>query len=326
MSLEQVSQQVAELQKAMQHVLNENEQLKQQLQPNLNAAPISIAQSTTTLSKAKPKEPDTFHGLGKIKPTQWIQRIETYFTLTSVHSPLLRIQLASSYLKDSAATWYSFLPSEKIHSMTWLEFTSLFLQRYVSVDSDQQARRALMNLKQQSMRDIDRYNHSFQYYMNQITNMAEEDRVMYYTNGLVRELQFKLVVDTDRTRTLESTIASATKLAHLFSQLQPRFNYGSVPGTQRFNNGSQHTTIHTTSNTTETAMDLSNLTNSSDESTTGEQLSAMSNSSRPRVAKLTPEERERCFKLGLCFRCRQSGHRSTQCPVFPSSGPNPKTF
>ena len=39
--------------------------------------------------------------------------------------------------------------------------------------------------------------------------------------------------------------------------------------------------------------------------------SAASNpSSRPRLAKLTDEERERCMKNGLCFACRQAGHRA----------------
>lgn len=35
---------------------------------------------------------------------------------------------------------------------------------------------------------------------------------------------------------------------------------------------------------------------------------------RPRIEKLTPEERARCIKDGLCFRCRQAGHSSQNCP------------
>ena len=31
------------------------------------------------------------------------------------------------------------------------------------------------------------------------------------------------------------------------------------------------------------------------------------------IEKLTPEERQRCFKNNLCFKCRKPGHRSNQC-------------
>ena len=58
----------------------------------------------------------------------------------------------------------------------------------------------------------------------------------------------------------------------------------------------------------------------------GGQLSAFSHragqqrssapSQRPAPPKMTAEERERCMKEGLCFRCRRSGHRSIHCPVF----------
>ena len=31
--------------------------------------------------------------------------------------------------------------------------------------------------------------------------------------------------------------------------------------------------------------------------------------------KLTPEDKKRCMRLGLCFRCRQPGHRAESCPL-----------
>ena len=35
----------------------------------------------------------------------------------------------------------------------------------------------------------------------------------------------------------------------------------------------------------------------------------------PRLATLTTEERARCMKDGLCFRCRKPGHTSSSCPL-----------
>jgi hypothetical protein len=34
-------------------------------------------------------------------------------------------------------------------------------------------------------------------------------------------------------------------------------------------------------------------------------------------------ERQRCRDNRLCFRCRQPGHRSSNCTVFTSSGQRP---
>ncbi|KAI5115853.1 hypothetical protein M0805_006709 [Coniferiporia weirii] len=42
-----------------------------------------------------------------------------------------------------------------------------------------------------------------------------------------------------------------------------------------------------------------------------------SNSNRP--PRLTPEEREKCFKEGRCLACREKGHNSRDCPKFPTS-------
>ena len=39
------------------------------------------------------------------------------------------------------------------------------------------------------------------------------------------------------------------------------------------------------------------------------------------VGKLTPEERKRCIKKGLCFRCCKPGHLSRECPSFPNKRP-----
>jgi hypothetical protein len=34
------------------------------------------------------------------------------------------------------------------------------------------------------------------------------------------------------------------------------------------------------------------------------------------IPKLTPPEREQCFKKGLCLRCRKAGHNTAFCSTF----------
>ncbi|KAF5354395.1 hypothetical protein D9758_010802 [Tetrapyrgos nigripes] len=49
------------------------------------------------------------------------------------------------------------------------------------------------------------------------------------------------------------------------------------------------------------------------------------NSSFTPLPKLTPEERDRLRKLGACFACRQLGHMSNECPMFPNNTPRSST-
>ena len=43
-----------------------------------------------------------------------------------------------------------------------------------------------------------------------------------------------------------------------------------------------------------------------------------------RLGKLSQEEREKCFKQGLCFCCRKPGHNSRNCKTFTGNHPQPK--
>ena len=38
------------------------------------------------------------------------------------------------------------------------------------------------------------------------------------------------------------------------------------------------------------------------------------------VKKLTPEERDKCMRQGLCLRCRKPGHMAKDCTQFKGLG------
>ena len=42
--------------------------------------------------------------------------------------------------------------------------------------------------------------------------------------------------------------------------------------------------------------------------------------------KLTPEERDKCFKEGRCLRCRKKGHMATSCTTYTNLPPLPTCF
>jgi hypothetical protein len=41
-----------------------------------------------------------------------------------------------------------------------------------------------------------------------------------------------------------------------------------------------------------------------------------------RIQKLTPAEREQCFKQGLCLCCRKPGHNASSCTTFALNSPS----
>ena len=43
-----------------------------------------------------------------------------------------------------------------------------------------------------------------------------------------------------------------------------------------------------------------------------------------RLTKLTPEERRKCAKEGLCFCCRKKGHMVSECPDMTKSPKKPR--
>ena len=58
-------------------------------------------------------------------------------------------------------------------------------------------------------------------------------------------------------------------------------------------------------------------------STSSRDPNAMDVDTKEKPCKLTPEERERCFKEGCCLRCRQKGHMATSCTTFTNPPPLP---
>ena len=50
---------------------------------------------------------------------------------------------------------------------------------------------------------------------------------------------------------------------------------------------------------------------------------AMDVDTKEKPRKLTPEERERCFKEGRCLQCRQKGHMAASCMSFSNLPPLP---
>lgn len=215
---------------------------------------------------------------------------------------------------------------------SWTEFRSAFLFRFSPSDTSRIARLKLHTVEQRS--SVADYNAAFFNQMELIHDMSAADQVMQYILGLKQNIRND--VDRENPTTLTDAMHLAqrddTRMYNLNRYTHNHMKSRSGYGGGRSNNSYQQTS----------PMELGSMDS---EDTYGEeeqkydveldQLNAFMrrngpsrpSNSRPTppsssgapLTKLTPEEREKCVREGRCFRCRQTGHQSRECPKYPSS-------
>jgi hypothetical protein len=234
-------------------------------------------------------------------------------------------QFASTYLKDAAWTWFSSLTAEQLISIVDLDsFVNCISKRFKPLDNQHLARIKLVSLVQTG--SVAKYNELFNSLMQQLPKMDSEDRKFQYMQKLKDNIQTALAATVQPNHSLNDIQLMALKLdSTLFHQRKP-FNIRRTP-------------VSNTSPTWPTKPIVANVINNNTSSSMGSSTSNNNNSigdgnayescgditvahvnnMNGFVPKLTPEIREQCRKNRLCFRCRQPGHLSINCPTFSNT-------
>ncbi|GAB0493809.1 hypothetical protein MMPV_005095 [Pyropia vietnamensis] len=137
-----------------------------------------------------------------------------------------------------------------------------------------QAARDLLH-KWKQVKDVSSYNKSFQSIILDIPDITVAEIVDRYSRGL-KPYYIWEVLCLKQYESLEAIMLDALKVE------------AAKRGTRRISNHE----VAATSAGIPVPMDLSSV----------------------KVVKLTPEERQRCMREGLCLRCRQKGHLAKDCP------------
>ncbi|KAI5116028.1 hypothetical protein M0805_007773 [Coniferiporia weirii] len=176
---------------------------------------------------------------------------------------------------------------------TWDDFVNDFKSTFITMDDTNEAQQALIKLKQTGTADD--FNNQFQSLAMRSGITSPEALIALYQAGLTPAL-LKTIYNRD---TMPATINDWYKAASCSDNIYRRLRaiQGPLPPTQ------QNNRFKNFSNTPRT----SNYSN----------LGTSSNANRP--PRLTPEERDKCFKEGRCLACREKGHNSRDCPKFPTS-------
>ena len=296
----------------------------------------------------KPPKPSTFDGailnLRGIGASIYIEELEQYMAAAQVPREHW-VEAAVPYLKGGALLSYINEKKDNPAQVAqWDGFKAWFLKRFQPVAASKTARASLRNLRQRMGETLSSYNEKFLRLMQLILDMNEADKIEYYKNGL-RDKQVYAWVDRDDPKSLQEAMEKAVLedqrqrgnqfTATRFSSTTPASVFRPAPAAQQHvpmelgNMVSEweepisweHSYVHVEAN--EDTDETNESKYDAEPETQMSQLAAVPRrppfSSAPgtmkRLAKLTPEEKERCMKEGLCFRCRRAGHVSMRCPL-----------
>ena len=171
--------------------------------------------------------------------------------------------------------WIVFRETEQGKTIqTWSQLQPALIKRFDTLNKVKIARDKLAKWKQ--IKDVPSFNDDFQRIVLDIPNISVEEQIDRYTRGLKPYIWKELC--TREYTSLNDAMRDAERVESAHRRL------GTKPKSE--------TPVPTKSDKGPTPMDIGTVT----------------------LKKLTTAERAQCRKEGRCFRCRQKGHKASDCP------------
>jgi Retrotransposon gag protein len=194
-----------------------------------------------------------------------------------------KLAIAVTYLTGSAHEWY--IGTKMITNspvLTFAVFCQAISKRFNPADKARAARDKLAKWRQ--LKSVHVYSQSFFEIILDIPKITEDGKIDRYSHGLKTLIWEELC--THNYTSLDELMNDAERV-----EAAKWRKYQASPSDQGVPRG--------TSNSTPSPMELGSVI----------------------VGKLTPEEREKCLRLGLCLRCRKPGYMAKECNQFAHQPP-----
>ncbi|KAI5116497.1 hypothetical protein M0805_009358 [Coniferiporia weirii] len=200
-----------------------------------------------------------------------------------------RESIASAYNVDSKGNKLTTI----VRYGTWADFVKDFKATFITTDDTNEAQQALIKLKQTGTADD--FNNQFQSLATRSGIMSPEALIALYQAGLTPAL-LKSIYNRDTIpMTINAWYQAASRSDNIYRRLRaiqgPPLSIQQNNRFRKFSNNPRTNSYNTTS----------------------------TSSNANRLPRLTPEERDKCFKEGRCLACREKGHNSRDCTKFPIS-------
>jgi len=249
-------------------------------------------------SGLKPPKPESFAGHDRERHSviDWTCAVTQYYEAVRISDDAERLRYATCLLRGPALRWWRDMPEEK-RPLTWVDFTQRLIAYFIPAGAEVTARSQLSRLFQRS--SVADYTDRFRAICINIPSMTDAEKKNAFTLGLKSDVRRQVAFSNPAT--FEEAVALAARIDDILFQEGRRDNRRLPP--LRSTGGASTSAAPT--NSGPVPMDL-NAVQPGDNNT--------------RLGKLTDSERERLRANGACFRCRQPGHMSSQCPLRNQQG------
>ena len=259
----------------------------------------ALSAPPAALPALKPPKPESFAGQDRerLSVIDWTCAVTQYFEAMRITGDDDRLRYATCLLRGPALRWYRDMP-EAHRPLTWADFAQRLVAYFIPAGAEVTARSQLSRLTQRT--SVTDYTDRFRGVCANIPTMTDAEKKNAYTQGL--KLAVKRQVAFSNPATFEEAVSLASRIDDILFEESRRDNRR--PPLRSNNNGGASTSAAGGSSGP-TPMELNAVQGSAN---------------TPRLAKLTDAERERLRASGACFRCRQPGHMSSQCPLRNQQG------
>lgn len=258
----------------------------------------------------KPHPPPVYSG-DRHKVDQFLTQLNRYLELSGIASlaPRVQVEYAAQFLSGDALVWFQNVKRSGTPIASTDEFSSQLRAHFLPYGIDKVARSRLRSLKQTST--VQAYSTLFMQTLQHISDMSAADQLDHYLFGLKHGIQRDVVMMNPTTLHQAMNHAAYVEARfHHYNHGMPRASFVPMRPSASSSSAAPRASSSVPSGNSD-AMDLSNVDAAdSDEA----ELNAASSSQDSKLGKLTDAERERLRKEGRCFRCREKGHLSRNCP------------
>lgn len=231
----------------------------------------------------RPVPPEKFHGKAREDPYDWFFELDCFFDVaTDLDSERSRVSFTVSLLRGDALKWWRQAKASGVpDDLGYVGFKTLLCARFRTTDPVRDARDQLAALKQ--THSARAYSSIFRTTALSIPDLSIAEALDRYIRGLKSPVKVQVMLHSPR------SLEDAMRLAETYDSImfietsrKPGYPFRST----------------TPKPTSSDAMEVDSI----------------SRTEPGKIAKLTPELREKLRKEGKCFFCRESGHMVKNCP------------